>query len=80
MSVVSAAAAFGNGQSNDRILVRSNGDFVLPIVNVPYQRETYAPDGGLVTQSTNSGLVRIDGTDHVYWLSGWQLSRNPFAL
>jgi len=82
MHLLTATPAYGDVYfTNDRILAPANGDFIVPINDLPtsvWQR--YSQAGQLITTSDEGGMMRIDGADNVYYYDGDVIRKNPFPL
>ncbi len=82
MALLASTPAFGVAISNDRILTTAHGDFITPVTTVPgsFLRQRFTQSGQYVSNSVNGGIMRLDGADNVYVLSGSTIVKNPFPL
>ena len=82
MTLLASTPAFGVAISNDRILTTAHGDFITPVTTVPgsFLRQRFTQSGQYVSNSVNGGIMRLDGADNVYVLSGSTIVKNPFPL
>ncbi len=80
MSVLATTGLVGGNDpapDNDRILVKSNGDFITSLhESGTTQISEYSASGAMVSMANGPGnILRIDGADHLYQIGNLRLVR-----